>query len=208
MPSNASTAKPKQDRRFKVKKQVWVLEDGEIHRGIVAELRSRGKILVDFPDCDPKLCAVYDEDDENISGRKPKVQKPKNEAAPPASLSKKRKLPDSTSPPSVSGRRGTGARRAALRQQQEAEDTMAKALVSARLDGLRFEENRRKAQEAQEQQLASGLLTLQTSGLRKTQALLEAAFQRQEQEPDTPPPSRSIFDDPVMQESGMKFTRV
>ena len=95
MPSKSSTAKPKnQDRRFNVGKTIWVLEEGKYHRGIVAELKPHDKILVDFPDFSPTVCAVYDEWDQNISVKKPKQKKPKKlkkTNAPPSALHQEKK---------------------------------------------------------------------------------------------------------------------
>ena len=77
---------------------------------------------------------------------------------------------------------------------------MAKALLSARLDGLVSEEKRQRSQKAQEKAVASSLLKLKDAGLQKTQALLKKN-----------PVPKSIFANPadhVFPDSGMKFTRV
>ena len=221
MPSKSSTAKPQnQGRRFKVGKTIWVLEDGKYHRGIVAELKPHDKILVDFPDFSPTLCAQYDEWDENIFSRKPKPKKPKKTTAPPVPSSKKRKASESTSPqvekkrpwqPTPRGRRETGNRRAQQRQEQEDEEARARARMDAQVEGKKFEERAKKAQKIREDQVAANLLNLKESGLQKTKELLVQKG----------PPS--IFDEPVLEVpqntpsfssgsacdvSGMKFTRV
>ena len=218
MPSKSSAANTKsQDRRFKVGRVVWVLEDGEYHRGLVAELRPREKILVDFPDCDPTLCAQYDEWDENLFARKPKPKKPKKPKNPsPAtqSGSKKRTASSSPQPPPGGqkrprvprGRRETGSRRAAQRQQEEGEAAMAQALLKARLDGLMSEEKRKSSLKAQEQAVASNLLRLKDTALEKTKEILEKRGPptKEPVEKRDPP---SIYDEKESS-SGMKFTPV
>ena len=97
---------------------------------------------------------------------------------------------------------------------------MAKAMLSARLDGQMSEEKRRNTQRTQERTVASNLLNLRDAGLHKTQELLKKvpggappsildSPSNQAVEKTPPSSPASMLDQSSVDEgSGMKFTCV